>query len=288
MTTAIDQQALFRSVTLPPLPAVPGRVFNAIQSGGADAKEVAELIETDPAFSILVLKLVNSAYYGLPVRVANVRFAIAYLGLQELANISLALSVNAALAPRRTPFLDEFWVHSYQTSLVARRVLKRVAPLLDGAEEVSSAALLHDVGRLLYEFYFPEEHARIMAHAAARKLTITEAEQALGLVGHGLLGGLLARYWQLPKAVEFACLAHDLGTLERVKAPKPAELSQLAVLLANALCSLSSDELSAEGRLRMQSACMRLMQLDEGQFLVVMADVYDARSKAEQTVSALL
>ena len=81
----IDPKTFLRQhCTLPALPAVVGEIQSLIHDADVDMKKVAELINSDPAILAQVLKIVNSAYYGLPREVTNVQFAIAFLGLNEV------------------------------------------------------------------------------------------------------------------------------------------------------------------------------------------------------------
>ena len=113
----IDPKTFLRQhCTLPALPAVVGQIQNLIHDYNVDMEKVAELISSDPAILAQVLKIVNSAYYGLPREIGDVRFAIAFLGLNEIYR--MVLSLSAILTPwlltRKTSSMSSGFIPSIQ------------------------------------------------------------------------------------------------------------------------------------------------------------------------------
>lgn len=282
----LDPAAFRTQCPLPALPGVVRQVLEGIRSGEAGPKEIGALIERDPAFAAHVLRLVNSAYYGLPTPVSSIRFAIAYLGLSEIARIALTLSVIQALAPKGR-MLREFWIHSFHAALVAKRLGREVRHLYEAADDLHSAALLHDIGRLIYERFFPEHHAELLRLAASRGVRVTDAERELGWTSHGELGALAVRHWQLPEAIARACLHHELEDLE-AWSPERGEPLLLVIAAANCATNMAAEGPIEGLRARAGAALRRHFNWSEAAFLLVMADVYDLGLEAQRAVEALL
>ena len=117
----IDPKTFLRDhCTLPSLPRVLDDLQEAVRSEDVDMETVADLIASEPALVAQVLKVVNSAYYGLPSEIVKVRMAIAFLGLNEIYRMVLSLSVINALDIGDREHLESFWFHAYYTTEASR------------------------------------------------------------------------------------------------------------------------------------------------------------------------
>ncbi|MGF1508644.1 MAG: HDOD domain-containing protein [Myxococcota bacterium] len=284
----LDDDLFERRVRVPALPGVVNEVYQRIQSGTADPASVAAILDRDAVFSAHVLKVVNSAYFGLPVAVTTVRFAIAYLGLSEVSRIALALSVMKVLNTEQRSLMESFWVRSYHTALISRKLAKRLTFSAEDAENLYLAALLHDVGKLVYAAAFPDHFKAVTQYCRDHGCRAVEAQKALGFPEDGELGLMVSRYWNLPKAVRRACAAHELEDLEQVKSRDQADPLQLAVCVASLLSVLCVYPLTDVQRVRISREIQRVMEMDQDDFLLLMSDVYDLRDEARRTVMGLL
>jgi hypothetical protein len=146
----IDPKTFFRkNFTLPALPEVVNEIQNVLSFDDPDIEKVAELISSEPSLVAQTLKVVNSAYYGLPQEITKVKTAIIFLGLSEIYRMVLSLSVVNTLAIKQKNELTDFWFHSFYTALSTRYLAKKYNPYLP-FEELWSAAILHDIGKLIY------------------------------------------------------------------------------------------------------------------------------------------
>ena len=120
----MDRQCLTdRIVDLPTLPKVAARLVRLLDDPRSSAKDISGLMGTDPVLAAKVLKMVNSAFYGLPNRVADVRQAIAILGYATIKGLVVSTSVFGLFAKDRDGFSHaDFWSHSLATGLLARRL----------------------------------------------------------------------------------------------------------------------------------------------------------------------
>ncbi len=281
-----DPESLFQGhFHLPPLPALVARVDEAIRSGSATARQVATWIGTDAGLAADVLKLVNSAYYGLPHRISDLTHAVAYLGLAEIHRLVIALAATRTLVPEDRRELERFWRHAYHTALVARDLarsrMNHVEP-----QEVSLAALLHDVGKLIYLCFFPRHLAALERWAREHGTYLSEAEVALSWPSHGLLGAYLCRHWRLPAFAERCCARHELADLAG-HAAAPLDDRQRVVALANLLVNLRTPNLHELARERTRQALREALGCEGDALLLLMADVCEREREVENFLSTL-
>lgn len=277
-----------RRLQIPALPGVVNEIIVKVRSGATSPQEVAAIIDRDAVFSAHILKIVNSAYYGLPMPVSNVRFAIAYLGLNEVSRIATALAVMNVLETEQRSLVQSFWVRSYHTALVSRRLSKQLTFTAEDAENLYVAALLHDIGKLVYAIALPDHFRVITERCRAEGSRAVEAERALGLPEDWELGVRVAKFWQLPPAVIQACAHHELEDLRNVDDKDSADPLTLAVNIASLLSVLCVYPLSDDRRVSISREIQRVLGQSQDDFLLLMSDVYDLRDEAKRTVEGLL
>lgn len=284
----IDLEKIFGDhCQLPPLPKAVQEVLAATKSGRVGAREVGDILQKDAAFAGHILKIVNSAYYSLPARVSDIRFAVAYLGLSEISRIALSLSVVGAIAPGDKKISKTFWERSYLSALVAKRVSKEISYAFD-FEELHSAALLFDIGTLLYARFFPQHHQAVLDYAKDNSCTYRAAEIHLQLPDHMKFGALLCEHWNLPKTIHRACSFHELEHLQQLSAKEDCSPMDTIICVSNVLTILSSQPLTEETKQTITDEVMRVMGYEKDHFLLVMGDIYDLKLKAEEEIKQLL
>jgi HD-like signal output (HDOD) protein len=284
----LEDDMFERRVQLPALPKVAQQVYALSTGDDGDAKQIAELINQDASFAAHILKVVNSAYFSLPVAVSNVRFAIAYLGLAEVSRIALALSVMRTLTTDDRPLVEAFWVRSYHTALISRRVSRKMTFSKSDAESLYIASLLHDLGKLVYAIKFPRHFSAAADYVRKHGCPLVEAEKALGMPPDSELGALLCDHWRLPSVVRKACEQHELDDLRRMSGSSDTSPVIFAVCVASLLSVLCVLPLTEDRKREMSREIQRALGLDEQAFLLLMSDVYELREEAKQTVRSLL
>jgi HD-like signal output (HDOD) protein len=277
---------LHQHCTLPALPAVVSEVQSLIHDANVDMKRVAELINSDPAILAQVLKIVNSAYYGLPREVKNVQFAIAFLGLNEVYRMVLSLSVINTLAIDKKDELKEFWFHSFYAALCTKYLAKKYEPHLS-LEELWSAAMLHDIGKLVYLKFFPDHYRALREYSKEHGCLFSEAERHFSLPSSAYLGTLLCEHWRLPDEIRQACACNTLEHLTPMKADSPLKPFQRMICLGNLLTLLSTIELSTATKEKIADACKTALDCTEAAFLAMMGDIYELRIDVETFMEQL-
>jgi HD-like signal output (HDOD) protein len=284
----IDRKTFLRQhCTLPALPAVVTEIQSLIHDADVDMKKVAELINGDPAILAQVLKVVNSAYYGLPREVTNVQFAIAFLGLNEIYRMVLSLSVINTLAIEKKDELNDFWFHSFYAALCTKYLAKKYEPHLS-LEELWSAAMLHDIGKLVYLKFFPDHYKALTDYCKEHGCMFSEAETHFSLPSSAFLGTLLCEHWRLPGEIRQACEFHSLEDLVAPKTDKSPTRFQKMICLGNLLTMLSTAALSNTAKEKIADACRTALACTEATFLAMMGDIYELRINVETFMEQLV
>lgn len=187
---------------LPALPEVVVRVMRMTEDPRSDAQSIAKVIATDQAMAARVLKLANSAFYGLPRRVSTLSEAVVILGFRTIKNLAIAASTFELLNREIAGYWlqrGELWRHSLACAIGAQLIAHKVR--LPVVEEAFVAGLLHDIGKVAINLFVREQFDQIMEHALQNRIPFVEAEQEVLGFNHAMAGGLIAEKWNLPPSL---------------------------------------------------------------------------------------
>lgn len=209
-------QKLYR---LPPMPALALKILKLTANTEATARELAELIEFDPSLTAQIMRYARSALFNYPGQINSVQEAVTrVLGFDRVAHIALGIaSVRAFDVPRQGMLgMDSFWRHSLYCAFLCQRIASHCN------EDRSLAylcGLLHNFGLLLVGHLFPSEFEElntlreanpdVSMHSLEQQVFGAGSGQDVLAVGHGAIGGILHRLWQLPDPVIKAAGMHQ-------------------------------------------------------------------------------
>ncbi len=196
---------------LPTLPATYQKLVECLKRPNADMDDVAQIIARDPSMSARLLKVVNSAYFGLAKPVADVARAGTLLGLDRIMALVLGQGIfSGAEMPQVRGFsLELLWAHSIATATAAHRIA--IEEDLD-KEQVAAAFLagmLHDIGKLVLAMGMPIEYARVLEQTQARPGNEREIETLELQASHTDVGAYLVGLWGLPNTIAEAIAFHE-------------------------------------------------------------------------------
>ncbi|PLX50954.1 MAG: hypothetical protein C0613_02685 [Desulfobulbaceae bacterium] len=182
---------------LPTIPHTMQAVLSSLDSVSASAARLEGIIKEDPVLTAKVLKVANSAAYGAGTEISSLSRAIVTVGFDEVRNIVIGLSLSGLFCDDLG--FDEFnavdiWLHSIAVATCAKMIAQEVDGL--DPEEIFTAAMLHDIGRILFCLYFPDELRDVLATVHNDNISLNEAEEQYGLA-HSEIGAYLAYRWQL-------------------------------------------------------------------------------------------
>ena len=193
---------------LPALPQVFLELQQAIGGKSTSADDLAEIISQDPGLTAFLLRMVNSAFYSLPMQIDTISRAVTVVGVNQLSTLAVGTSVMSLFkdVPADIIDMEQFWKHSVCCGLIARR-LCRVTGKGD-PERAFVAGLLHDIGQLILLQAEPERATGVHAHARAKDEILFVEEKALLGFDHATLGGMLLRKWNFPFVLVASVLEH--------------------------------------------------------------------------------
>src|SRR6202012_5531935 len=212
-----------RCSVLPSVPALYSEIIEALQDPEADVETVGNIVVKDVAMTAKILKLVNSAFFGLGNEISNPGEAVAYLGTDTIKSLILVTHAfsNAEMIQLDGFSMETLWSHSLEVSNAAKAVA-----FYEGAErklidEAFVAGLLHDVGKLVFAINLPEEYKQALTMAREKKITMAAAGKQVFGADHADVGGYLLGLWGLPVPVVEAIALHHRPDVTLLKSFSP-------------------------------------------------------------------
>lgn len=194
-------------------------IIKLLQDEDANVRQLARLVQSDPALSARVLRFANSAALGARRPIANIQDAVAMIGMKAVRNFALGLSLvgDNSQGPCRNFDYATFWAKSLLLAVTIAAVTARERTAMP--EEVFSLGLLADIGRLALATAWPDEYSECLAEEDERRLLVLEHKQFA--VDHDTLTLLLLDDWGMPTVfIDALKLSHSDGTVENSRADR--------------------------------------------------------------------
>ena len=194
--------------SFPGMPGTAVRLLALIDNPAMRVSQIEQILRHDPGLTANVLRLANSAYFGIPSKVGSIRQAVILLGLKRLIQMVIAACVSAIM-DKPVPGYDlppgELWRHSIAVSVAAEGLVKELNA--DAAEEIFTAALLHDVGKLVLGQFVQNEYQQIET-AISQGISFEMAEKIVLGANHADIGARILTNWSLPQEIINAVQFH--------------------------------------------------------------------------------
>jgi len=249
MGTDVKITELVQSVGgLVTLPNVFVRINQLVEDPNSSTNDIARAVGQDPSFTVRMLRVANSPFYGFSSTIDTVDKAVSVIGTSQIRNLSLSMSAVHSFdgLPNDLVSMDNFWRHSLYCALIAR-ILARRAGKCD-PEALFTAGLLHDIGELVIFSRLPEQArtALLQVLDSVDDLPIYESERQVLGFDHGQVGVELARQWKLPPLLE-ECIGFHHAVGEARHYPREVALVHLANIFAQMaeLDTLNPEDVSA-------------------------------------------
>ncbi|MGD8667619.1 MAG: HDOD domain-containing protein [Desulfobacterales bacterium] len=192
----------------PGMPTTAAKLLPLLEDSDSTATEIESILKYDPGLTANILKLTNSAYFGIPTRISSVRQAIVLLGWKRLLQVVMTICMSP-LMNKTIPGYDlprgALWQHSVAVSVAAEILVKALR--IPDADEVFTAALLHDVGKLILGGFVKEDLQQI-EDMVTKGITFDVAESMVLGTNHAEIGGQILDKWSFPSELVSAVQWH--------------------------------------------------------------------------------
>jgi putative nucleotidyltransferase with HDIG domain len=212
-----SQMILQQLESLPTLPTVALRVLELTSQSRTTARDVVTVIESDPALTTRILRIVHRADGGVRGEINSIERAVVLLGFDAVRNAALAVGVFETFGPHAERGIrpgkfsrEEFWKHCLAVACAAELLAEqtpksaRVDP-----SEAFVAGLLHDIGKVAIDAALPKSFARVVDAAEMLRADIADVERNVIGMDHMVIGKRLAERWMLPAVLRDAIWLHN-------------------------------------------------------------------------------
>jgi putative nucleotidyltransferase with HDIG domain len=209
------QRIMAQVKAFPGMPATSAKLLKMLKNPESSAAQIEEILKYDPGLTANILKLTNSAYFGIPTKVSSVKQAIILLGWKRLLQLVMTMCMSTVMK-KPLPGYDlphgELWRHSVAVSVAAELVVNALK--IPGADEVFTAALLHDIGKLILGG-FVQQDLREIEGMVAKGIAFEVAEFIVLGIDHAQIGARILEKWSFPSdLVNAVSWHHDPETCE--------------------------------------------------------------------------
>lgn len=186
---------------LPPMPEVVQKVRDVMADPKLGFKDVGNVLETDPAFAAGVLKLANSAYYGMSGMVNSIQQAAVVLGYKTLDQLITVMGGLKLLGKSLKGYQMKsglLWKHSLAVAYGAKKIASETNPPLES--DAFAAGLVHDAGKIVLDPYVLERRDLFDEAIADENISFVDAETKILGFNHADITYELCKKWHFPEA----------------------------------------------------------------------------------------
>ncbi len=222
---AVPVQRLVNNSQLASFPDIYYRIDRSLRDPRSSASHLAETISVDTSLSAKLLRLANSAFYGLPSKTDSITRAVTLIGTKEIGTLALGVLAIRCFKdiPQRLINMKGFWTHSIACGLFASILAQHKIGFSE--ERFFTGGLLHDIGRLVMSMGLPKHMAYAVGQSRGTSTPLNDVEREVFGFDHTKTASLLMRKWEFPMALEsMVRYHHDPG-----RSPNPLEASIIHV-----------------------------------------------------------
>ncbi len=209
-TTAKDIAARFtRAMTLPEIVL---RFDDMLNDGVSNASDFSQLISRDPGLTATLLRFANSPLYGFSGKVATIDRAISLIGMRDIRDLVLAVSIRTTFdkIPTDIISMDDFWRHSLCCALASRRIAEMLRH--SQRDVLFTSGLIHGIGQLAMLSEIPDVCVDVFLQAQRRDDVVEHYQLERELIGfdHHEVGAEIARAWRFPLMLQDTIKFHHV------------------------------------------------------------------------------
>jgi HD-like signal output (HDOD) protein len=222
-----------KEIKLPEMPSTAFELNDIVEDPTASVHSIAEVVNRSPSLATLLLRIVNSSFYGFPSKINNISRAVTIIGTREITGLALGLSIVKAFKDIPEEILDmsSFLRHSIACGIISR--ILAANKNIPQTEQMFVSGLLHDIGRLIIYQYFPDQAKTLLNLSATSDKLLYQQENSILGGNHTLIGKYLLKTWKLPLELENNIFFHHNPSA--AQDPIQAAIVHLADIMVNAL-----------------------------------------------------
>jgi putative nucleotidyltransferase with HDIG domain len=256
------KEILAKVDSFPAMPDAGTKLLVLLEEPDNAVSEIEEILRYDPGLTANVLKLANSAYFGIPSKIGSLKQAVILLGLKRLIQLLVASCVSAVMDKSVAGYdlpAGDLWRHSVAVSIAGEAMVKDQKR--SNKIDVFTPALLHDIGKLVLGSFVSEELEAIL-QIAGKGVPFVVAENMVLGTDHAEVGARILERWNLPAEIINAVRwHHDPDSADA------CDLQMDVVYLANLLCQTSETTVAAGGNaLELSSTVIDRLGIQMDQF----------------------
>jgi len=224
------QEIIEKTGDLPSLPMVAVRINEEMASESLNAKALGQILNEDSSLAAKILRLSNSAFYGMPRQVTSIEKAVMILGFNAVKNLALGVSVYSFFKGEEGCTIDVqgLWNHSLGVAVAARSIMAHSDKRL--ADEAFLLGIIHDLGKVVMINGNLPEMEKVVSLMREKEICQAEAEREIFGFGHQRAGAALMRHWNFNDSMILGVKVHHNIP------PDVKKMDQDTGQLARALC----------------------------------------------------
>lgn len=198
---------------MPSLSTTVSKILEICNDPKTSPADLNLVISLDPVLMGKVMRLINSAYYGITTQITSLTKAIIMLGINTVKNLALSTAVLGKLYDQ-TQFnalnMEGFWRHSLGVAVISKHLAAHQQVDSKLLEEFFIAGLLHDIGKIPLNHVFPEKYLKAMAVSDRLEEPVFLSESRVFPVSHAKVGELIAKAWNLGPLIKDSIAFHHV------------------------------------------------------------------------------
>lgn len=203
--------------TIPPKPELLQSLQNELSSDSPELNNIASIVAADVAIAAMVLKVINSPFYGLARTITDIKQAVLFLGLQGITNLVTGFLLEKAFDQTKCCIkLERFWDTASEIAAISTLIGKKLKSKVP-TENLHMIGLFHDAGIPAMAMNY-SDYVKVLAESNRDYHTsLIEREEANYRTNHAVVGYFLATSWNLPKNIcQIILRHHDVSFLEKL------------------------------------------------------------------------
>ncbi len=229
-----------RDIKLPEIPSIILKLNDTIADPFSSADDIAQVISKSPGISALLLRIVNSAFYGFPSRIDSVSRAVTIIGSKEVTALAIGISTLEMFKdiPKDVFDMRVFTIHSLTCGVLCRTLAANGN--MRNTEQMFVSGLLHDIGRLVVFKYYPQLAVSLLSARSSGAPSLIDSEKAIMGFRHTDIAVDLFEKWKFPVTLIQNVAFHHRPS--KAQDPIKAGIVHLADLIAHSLGEGKSGE----------------------------------------------